>query len=33
MNLVIVIGMFFDGDEGAFVESEEWGVGWKCGLR
>ena len=26
MNLVIVIGMFFDGDEGAFVESEERGL-------
>ncbi|KAK1737837.1 hypothetical protein QTG54_011609 [Skeletonema marinoi] len=26
MNLVIVIGMFFDGDEGAFVKSEERGL-------
>eukprot|EP00985_Skeletonema_marinoi_P000901 scaffold363_cov216-Skeletonema_marinoi.AAC.15 len=26
MNLLIVIGMFFDGDEGAFVESEERGL-------
>jgi len=26
MDLLIVIGMFFDGDEGAFVKSEERGL-------